>query len=71
MILILMLLDHFIKTNPCLVENRDLTAIGKIVIVKTFGLSKFLYVSSLITIPDAIQKQINSIIHKIYLEWPR
>ena len=53
-----------LKQTLALWKNRDLTAIGKIVIVKTFGLSKFLYVSNLITMPSAIQKQIHSIIHK-------
>ena len=45
-------------------KSRDLTVIGKIVIVKTFGLSKFLYVSSMISTPLTIQRQINSIIHQ-------
>ena len=59
-----------LKQTLALWKNRDLTAIGKIVIVKTFGLSKFLYVSNLITMPSAIQKQMNSIIHKCIWNGP-
>ena len=45
-------------------KQRDLTPLGKITIMKTFGLSQFLYVSSIIGMPDAVQKKINAAIYK-------
>lgn len=45
-------------------KMRDLTVIGKIVIVKTFGLSKLLYTSSMIGMPNRIQKKVNEIIYR-------
>ena len=59
-----------LKQTLALWKSRDLTVIGKIVIVKTFGLSKFLYVSSMIFTPLTIQRQINSIIHQFIWNGP-
>ena len=51
-------------------KNRDLTVISKISIIKTFGLSKFLYVSNMISTPMSVQKQINSIVHQFIWNGP-
>ena len=45
-------------------KMRDLTVIGKIVIVKTFGLSKLLYTSSMIGMPNRIQSKVNELIYR-------
>jgi hypothetical protein len=42
---------------------RRLTLSGKILLIKTFALSKFIYLSSVIHIPDHIVQQIDKIIH--------
>ena len=52
-----------LKQTLSLWKNRDLTVIGKILIVKVFGLSKFHYVSSMISTPVAIQKRVNLFIN--------
>ena len=49
---------------------RDLTVMGKIVIVKTFGLSKFLYTSSMIGMPNRIQNKVNEIIYQFIWNGP-
>ena len=41
-------------------KQRDLTPLGKVTIMKTFGFSQFVYVSSIIGMPDAVQKKINA-----------
>ena len=59
-----------LKQVLALWKNRDLTVIGKILIIKTFGLSKFLYVSNMISTPISVQKQINSIVHQFIWNGP-
>ena len=49
-----------LKQLIALWKQRDLTPLGKIVIMKSFGLSKFLYISSVIGMPETIQKKINT-----------
>ena len=50
--------------------HRDLTVIVKILIVKVLGLSKFNYVSSMISTPVAIQKRINTLVHQFIWNGP-
>ena len=57
-----------LKQTLALWKSRDLTAFGKIVIVKIFGLSKFLYMCQVRFL--TIQRQINSIIHKFIWNGP-
>ena len=59
-----------LKQTLSLWKNRDLTVIGKILIVKVFGLSKFNYVSSMISTPVAIQKRVNTLIHQFIWNGP-
>ena len=59
-----------LKQVLALWKNRDLTVIGKILIIKTFGLSKFLYVLNMISTPISVQKQINSIVHQFIWNGP-
>ena len=49
-----------LKQLIALWKQRDLDPLGKIVIMKSFGLSKFLYISSVIGMPETIQKKINT-----------
>jgi hypothetical protein len=51
-------------------KQRNLTALGRIVIMKTFGISKFLYISSIIGMPDTIQKKINAVIYSFIWNGP-
>ena len=54
-------------------KNRDLTVIGKILIVKVFVvfvLSKFNHVLSVISTPVAIQKRINTLVHQFIWNGP-
>ena len=59
-----------LKQTLSLWKNRNLTVIGKILIVKVFGLSKFNYVSSMISTPVAIQKRINTLVHQFIWNGP-
>jgi hypothetical protein len=43
-------------------SSRDLTLLGKITIVKAFGLSKLVYNSSLLTVPHGFTKEVNKVI---------
>ena len=45
-------------------QTRNLTLIGRIQIIKTFIMSQFSYVTSVITIPDTYLKEINNLIFK-------
>jgi hypothetical protein len=65
--------DDKFKSLECLLNmwrQRDLTAIGKITIIKTFGLSKFLYTSTMIGMPVSIQKRVNNIMFKFIWNGP-
>jgi len=44
-------------------KARDLSLKGKVLIVKALGISKFQYLASLITIPQDIVKQVNTLIY--------
>ena len=44
-------------------KARDLSLRGKVLIIKALALSKFQYLASLVTIPDHVIKQVNSIIY--------
>ncbi len=44
-------------------KQRDLTLIGRILIVKTLGLSKFYFTSSFLPVPDSVLKEINRLIY--------
>ena len=44
--------------------QRDLSVIGKITIMKTFGFSKLFYTSTMIGMPFNIQKKVNEIVFK-------
>ena len=59
-----------LKQTLALWKNRDLTGIGKILIAKVFGLSKLLYITSMVTTPIAIQKKVNSIVHQFIWNGP-
>lgn len=43
-------------------KHRDISVMGKITIAKTFGISQFLYTSSVVSMPIHIQNKINSIL---------
>ena len=58
-----------LKQVLALWKNRDLTVIGKILIIKTFGLSKFLYVSNMISTPISVKKTNQFYRSSVYLEW--
>ncbi len=45
-------------------KARDLTLIGKILIVKSLGLSQFTYAATVLHIPDHIQKKVNEYLYK-------
>ena len=45
-------------------KARDLSLRGKVLIVKALALSKFQYLASLVTIPDHVIKQVNSMIYE-------
>ena len=47
------------RKDPKLMEKENLTLYGKINIVKTLGLAKLTYITSVIAIPDEIIKGIN------------
>lgn len=51
-------------------KQRDLTALGKITIIKTFGLAKFMYTSTMIGMPISVQKKINKIIYNFIWKGP-
>jgi len=56
-----------IKSLECIVNmwrQRDLSVIGKITIMKTFGFSKLFYISTMIGMPLHIQKKVNNIVFK-------
>ena len=59
-----------LKQTLSLWKNRDLIVIGKILIVKVFGFSKFNYISSMISTPVAIQKRVNTRIHQFIWNGP-
>ena len=59
-----------LKQTLALWKNRDLTGIGKVLIAKVFGLSKLLYITSMVTTPIAIQKKVNSIVHQFIWNGP-
>ena len=59
-----------LKQTLTMWKNRDLTGIGKITIVKVFGLSKLLYTTSMITTPIEVQKKVNSIVHQFIWNGP-
>ena len=44
-------------------KARDLSLRGKVLIIKALALSKFQYLASLVTIPDHVIKQVNTIIY--------
>ena len=50
--------------------QRDLSVIGKITIMNTFGLSTLFYNSTMIGMPLHIQKNVNLYGVQIHLEWP-
>ena len=58
-----------LKQLIALWKQRDLTLLGKIVIMKSFGLSKFLYISSVIGMPETIKKKDQYRGFWFYLEW--
>ena len=45
-------------------EARDLLLRGKVLIVKALALSKFQYLASLVTIPELVIRQVNSMIYE-------
>ncbi len=51
-------------------RQRDLSVIGKITIVKTFGFSKLMYTASMIGMPVHIQKKVNDIVFKYIWNGP-
>lgn len=59
-----------LKQTLALWSSRDLTGIGRVLIVKTFGLSKFMYLSNMISVPIDIQNQFNSIVHNFIWKGP-
>ena len=59
-----------LKQTLPLWKNRDLTVIGKILIVKVLGLSKFNHFLSMSPTPVAIQKRINTLVHQFIWNCP-
>jgi len=59
-----------LKQTLALWKCRDLTGIGKVLITKVFGLSKILYVSSMIFTPIVFQRKINAIVHQYIWNGP-
>lgn len=58
------------RKDTKLMEKENLTLYGKIDIVKTLGLAKLTYITSVITIPDEIIKGINQVIFNfICMRW--
>ncbi len=56
--------DKFTKLN-CIInlwKQRKLTPLGKVTIMKSFGLSQFLYTSSMISMPESVQKRVNTMV---------
>ena len=51
-----------LKTTINMWKRRHLTLPGKILVIKTFGISQILYLCSVFSIPDWAKKQINKII---------
>jgi exonuclease III len=51
-------------------KQRDLTVLGKITIIKTFGLASLLYTSAMIGMPLSVQKKVNSIIYQCIWKGP-
>jgi hypothetical protein len=52
-------------------KQRDLTVLGKITIIKTFGLASLLYTSAMIGMPLSVQKKSEFNNLSIYMERPR
>ena len=50
--------------------QRDLSVIGKITIMKTFGFSKLFYTSTMIGMPVNIQKKVNDLVFKFIWKGP-
>jgi hypothetical protein len=50
--------------------QRDLSVIGKITIMKTFGFSKLFYTSTMIGMPLSIQKKVNEMVFKFIWKGP-
>lgn len=59
-----------LKRNIGLWKYRDISVMGKITIAKTFGISQFLYTSSVISMPIHIQNQINSLLFQFIWNGP-
>jgi len=57
--------DDKIKKLGCIInlwKQRDLSPIGKVTIMKSYGLSQLLYTSSMISMPESIQKRVNALV---------
>lgn len=53
-----------VKTLLNIWRMRNLTLAGKILLIKTFALSKFIYLASVVHIPDAIIQELEKTIYK-------
>ena len=51
-------------------KQRNLSTLGKITVVKTFAISKFIYTSAVLSMPTDIINKINDIIYKFIWNGP-